>query len=158
MNYRRVIWLFCAFSMLMAGCNITYKVRNQFSDIEHIEHFSCGNVTAELVGKGNSIFTFKQQFLIEDAVRVFPDSLKIRCNNEFILLEHNIKNRHANWIELKNRKTWEATFHLEKGVFEGDTITVFATNYLSCNQELFSLDTMVYSFINNLRIKGINDF
>ena len=111
----------------------------------------------ELIGKGNSIFTFKQQFQGEDQVFVNPDSLILCCNNKVISAEHNIKNRNSDWIELKNKNIWEASFRIEGGVFEGDTITVFASNYLMCDQQFFSLDTLVYSFINNLRIRGIND-
>ncbi len=145
--------------MPIVGCNITYKVRNQFNDIEHLVHFPCGKVSVELIGKGNSVFTFKQRFDIESEISINSDSLHVYCNKKVIDIKHDLKNNNkkSNWTSLDNKKTWEVSFNLDKGVFEGDTIIVYGNNYLRCHDEYISLDTMVYSFINNLRIKGVND-
>ena len=56
------------------------------------------------------------------------------------------------------KKSLETSFEFKKGVFEGDTILVVGENYIQCNNQFISLDTMIYTFINNLRIYGINDF
>ena len=61
------------------------------------------------------------------------------------------------WLEIKNKKVLDSQFKIEAGVFEGDTIIVFASNYLICGQEYHNIDSLHFTFINNLRIKGIND-
>lgn len=146
--------------LIISSCNLTYKVRNQHNDIENILYIPCGRITVELVGKGNSIFVFKQNFKLDDNVTVFKDSLKIFYNEKEIVTEHNIKNGEITngGIEISENKLWESSFRFEKGVFEGDVIKVYGPGYLMCQDQVVTLDTMVYSFANSLRIYGVNKF
>ena len=159
-NYIAITFLLIALTQLIFGCNLTYKVRNQNHDIEEIIYLPCGKVTVELVGKGNSKFLFRQKFDLDNKVIVFMDSLKIFYNERQIIAEHNLKSsiKASGGMEIEKNKAWEASFQFEKGVFEGDTILITGPGYLHCNGKLVTLDTMVYSFINNLRIYGVNDF
>ena len=145
--------------VLFNSCHITYKVRNQNYDIEEILYLPCGKVTAELVGKGNSKFVFKQRFDLDTMAIVQLDSLYIYYNDTQIKINHNIKGQKQSigGIEVLDKLTWDASFELEKGVFEGDTILVYAPNYIQCNMHWITLDTMIFSFANNLRIFGVNE-
>ncbi len=142
------------------ACNLTYKVRNQHNDIVEILNLSCGKVTMELIGKGNSKFVFRQIFDLDDTIIVYKDSLKITYNEKQVIFDHHLKNIKPNngGVEIKENKTWEASFEFESGVFEGDTIKVYGPGYLKCNNEIISLEPMIYSFVNNLRIYGVNDY
>lgn len=142
------------------ACNLTYKVRNQHNDIVEILNFPCGKVTMELIGKGNSKFVFRQKFDVDEKIIVYKDSLKITYNEKQVIFDHHLKNIKSNngGVEIKENKTWEASFEFESGVFEGDTIKVYGPGYLKCNNEIISLEPMIYSFVNNLRIYGVNDF
>ncbi|MCK5105073.1 MAG: hypothetical protein KAR17_19755 [Cyclobacteriaceae bacterium] len=146
--------------MIFSTCNLTYKVRNQHNDIEETLYLPCGKVTIELVGKGNSKFVFRQKFDLDEKAIVYKDSLKICYNEKQIVADHNLKNGKniRGGIEIKENKLWEASFEFEKGVFEGDTIMVFGLGYVKCKDQVITLDTMVYSFVNSLRIYGVNDF
>ena len=97
---------------------------------------------------------------MDDNVIVFKDSLKIYYNEKEIVTEHNIKNGEITngGIEINENKLWEASFKFEKGVFEGDVIKVYGPGYLMCQDQIITLDTMVYSFANSLRIYGVNKF
>jgi hypothetical protein len=88
------------------------------------------------------------------------DSLKIIYNERQIIAEHNLNSgiKANGGMEIEKNKSWETSFQFEQGVFEGDTILITGPGYVLCKGELVSLDTMVYSFINNLRIYGVNDF
>ena len=77
--------------LLFNACNITYKVRNQYNDIEQALHMPCGKIAIELVGKGNSKFVFKQKFDLDEKAIVYTDSLKIFYNK---------KPAHINWAGL----------------------------------------------------------
>ena len=122
-------------------------------------YMPCGKISIELVGKGNSKFVFKQKIDLDDKVIVYTDSLRIFYNKKHIKVEHKLKN--ASNIhegnEIVGNKTWEASFELDEGVFEGDTITVVGPGYVHCKDHIVSLDTMVYTFTNSLRIYGVND-
>ena len=154
-----IIVLLIGFYLPIAGCNITYKVRNQFNDIDYLLHFPCGKVSIELIGKGNSVFTFQQRFDVETEISINDDSLHVYCNRKLVDYNHDLRknNKKSAWTSLKNKTNWELSFKLDEGVFEGDTIIVYGNNYLKCHDEYISLDTMVYSFVNNLRIMGVND-
>lgn len=158
---KNTIWrLFIPLLLLLSACNLTYKVRNQNNEIEKIFNTPCGNISIELVGRGNSKFVFKQKFDLDEKAIVYLDSLKIYYNEKLIIAEHNLKNGKniQGGIEVKEKKLWEASFEFEKGVFEGDTIIVFGPGFMNCKDQVITLDTMVYAFINNLRIYGVNDF
>ena len=145
--------------LLFSACNITYKVRNQHNDIERVLYMPCGKITIELVGKGNSKFVFKQKFDLDEKAIVYTDSLKIFYNKKLVKAKQSLKNGkniHEE-IEIIGNKLWESSFEFEKGVFEGDTISVIGPGYVHCKDHVISLDTMVYSFTNSLRIYGVND-
>ena len=144
----------------LSACNLTYKVRNQNNEIERIFHTPCGKISIELVGKGNSKFVLKQKFDLDEKAIVYMDSLKIFYNEKLIIAEHNLKTGKNTPVgmEIKENKLWEASFEFEKGVFEGDTIKVSGPGYVHCKDHVITLDTMVYSFVNSLRIFGVNDF
>jgi len=145
---------------LLSGCNITYKVRNQHGDITYIQHLPCGRVTYELIGKGNSKFMIKQRFDLDSDIQIFPDLLELHYNDNIIEaiqdLKKSIKNHE--FITVSGRKSMQTAFEFDKGVFEGDTILVYGKGYMKCNNEVISMDTLIFSFINNLRIHGVNDF
>lgn len=152
--------LFLSLWIFVAGCNITYKVRNQHSEIEQILHFPCGKVAIELVGRGNSKFVLSQKFDVSERISVFEDSLFVYYNGNLVPIDHSLKAGSFNDLgkKIEENKTWEASFDLDKGVFEGDTIMVYGENYIRCYEESITLDTIIFSFVNNLRIKGVNDF
>lgn len=147
-------------SVLFLGCDLTYKVRNQHNDIEETLHVPCGKLTLELIGKGNSKFVFSQKFNLDNEMLVFLDSINVYYNDDEIPINHNLKNGKlkSQGFAVNGKKAIESTFKLDKGVFEGDTIRIIGPNYIQCNDHLISLDTMIYTFINNLRIFGVNDF
>lgn len=144
---------------LFSSCNITYKVRNQFYDIEHKISFPCGDVYVELVGRGNSIFTLRQKFNVQNEIYVNIDSLKISYNDKPVAHNYNLKDNKngSSSIKIDKRKTLDFSFKLEESVFEGDTIIAYGNSYFRCNNDLLSLDSLVFSFINNIRIAGVND-
>ena len=148
------------FPVIFFSCDLTYKVRNQHNDIEEILYTPCGKVVVELIGKGNSKFVFSQKFNSDNTIFVYPDSLRIFYNNFEIDLNNSEKNgsKSHGRIEINGEKTLETSFQIQQGVFEGDTIKVFALNYIKCKDQLINLDTVVFAFINNLRIYGVNEF
>ena len=150
-----VLWIL----IFLPGCDLTYKVRNQHSSIENIIHFPCGKITSELVGKGDSKFVFVQKFDLDEDVYVQVDSLRIYCNDLSVKVNHNLKKFSSTHglIRVKDKKRWEASFQVEKGVFEGDTIWIYAPAYLQCHDQFVTLDSLVFAFVNNLRIFGVND-
>lgn len=141
---------------LFAGCNITYKVRNQFNDIEHTLHVPCGKVTIELIGRGNSKFMLRQRFNVDEKVVLFPDSLRVYYNDKKIEIDQNFR-KNEKRIEISENKTLDVSFKFESGVFEGDTIIIYGNDYMNCNGIVIPLDTMIYSFVNTFRIAGVND-
>lgn len=152
--------LFLSLWIFVMGCNITYKVRNQHSELEQVFHFPCGKVVIELVGKGNSKFVLRQKIDVSERISVFEDSLFVYFNDNLVAIDHSLKAGNSNDFgkEIEENSTWEASFDLDKGVFEGDTIMVCGKNYIRCFEESITLDTIIFSFVNNLRIKGVNDF
>jgi len=150
----------CALCIVIDGCNITYKVRNQHNDIEQLIHFPCGKISIELIGKGNSKFVLKQSFDLDQDIIINMDSLIICYNDLVVDADHKHKNSKSNQKEMiiSEKKILETAFELHKGVFEGDTITVFGKKYMKCDNVSITLDTIIYSFRNNLRIRGVNDF
>ena len=155
-----IIWacLSLLLPLLYIGCNLTYKVRNQYYEIEEILYLPCGKITCDLIGKGNSRFVFRQRFDIDGPATIHLDSLKIYINNRSVQRYHNqIGNKDGitKW-EVQSKEVWETSFELDRGVFEGDTIKVFGDGYVNCGNESITLDTMVYAFINSLRIHGVN--
>jgi hypothetical protein len=157
-NLVGVIFILC--SLLLSACHITYKVRNQHSEVESILHTSCGKITIELVGRGNSKFVIKQTFDLSEKVIVNMDSIHVFYNNRPIRVKHNLINEEKSQmqIELNENDLWESSFQFDKGVFEGDTIAVFGSAYVQCREQVISLDTLYFSFTNRLRIYGVNDF
>ena len=157
MNYQTyflsILFLVC----IVTGCNITYKVRNQKNDIEYMLYTPCGKAKVELVGKGNSKFTLKQEFSFDNSADYLPDALQIRYNGKEILPEFNKRVVQGGSIKLEDKMTIEASFDLDESVFDGDTILVFSNEYVRCNETVIVLDTLIYSFVNNLRIYGVND-
>lgn len=145
---------------IFTGCDLTYKVRNQHNDIEEILHTPCGKVTFELVGRGNSKFVFNQKFDPDESIIVNLDSLKIFYNDFELTTAHDVKNNNKSQgiVEIKSKKSLETTFQIDQGVFEGDTIKIYGLNYLKCGDQFITLDTVVFAFINNLRIFGVNEF
>ncbi len=142
------------------SCNLTYKVRNQSHELEEVLHLPCGRIYIELIGKGDSKFSFRQKFELENNVRVFPDSLHIFWNDHQISPEHNLRNGKKSYgaVLIRGKKEWVSSFELDEGVFEGDTIFVFGNSYLQCGEDTVSLDTLIYAFDNNFRIFGVNEF
>ncbi|MCG8308192.1 MAG: hypothetical protein MI975_12425 [Cytophagales bacterium] len=157
--WRSILILLIA-GALWTKCNITYKVRNQYNQIAHLYHFPCGKLSVELVGKGNSKFIVKQKFDLYADIVVRPDCLRIVYND--IAVDGEFKEKMARTgkreINISDKKTLEIAFDLDRGVFEGDTILVCGQKYMKCQDEFLSLDTVFYSFRNNIRIRGINDF
>ena len=145
---------------LFVSCNITYKVRNQFFDIEHKFSFPCGYAYVQLIGKGNSIFTVRQKFNVQSEIYINIDSLKISYNHKPVAYDHTLRDSKSakGNFKIENRKSLDFSFNLDESVFEGDTIIVYGEGYIRCNNELLALDSLVYSFRNNFRIVGVNDF
>ena len=158
-NERRIYACLTLLLVVLHGCNITYKVRNQYQEIEEIVHLPCGKITCELVGRGNSRFKFKQQFDIDGTAIIHTDSLRIYFNNSKVEVRHHGQYRSsgAATVEVSADGVWEASFEFEKGVFDGDTIKIVGPKYVHCGGESVTLDTMVYTFINSLRIHGVNN-
>lgn len=148
------IILFVAFS----ACHITYKVRNQSNEIDEVVYFPCGKVTAELAGRGNSKFEFNQKFELDAPITLFTDSLKVFFNGKEIetKFSNNDQNGINEPITISGIEQLKASFEFEKGVFEGDTIKVWGPGMILCKDKEVTLDTLVYTFINNLRIYGVN--
>ena len=155
-RYWRLHWLFFMSVWMLGGCNITYKVRDQSNEIDHILYMPCGKVTIELVGKGNSKFVLKQHFDLDNKVIVMTDSMQISYNGHEVFPEFNVKNENGTGVEVENSFDLHASFELNEGVFDGDTILVYARDYLDCSHQLISMDTLIYRFMNNFRIRGIN--
>ena len=156
---------FCKFSFflillipLSSGCNITYKIRNQFGELQELIHLPCGDVTLELIGKGNSKFTLRQRFNLEAKMLLNVDSIHVIFNgNEVRGGFKNINNRPQNKsLALFGINTLEFAFDLDEGVFEGDTIQVFGRNYFHCENQGKDLDTILYTFTNTFKIQGVN--
>lgn len=154
-NSKLRILIVLLLSLIFEACNITYKVRNQHSEIDYVQHISCGKITSELMGRGNSIFTLKQRFEVDDQIAVMIDSLYITLNGRLVEYTMDFSGDAKGSITIKNKKTLEAQFKLEKGVFEGDTISINSSNYIRCGKDYYKLDPLVYSFVNNIRIKGV---
>ena len=150
------ILFFVAFS----GCNITYHVRNQSNEIEEIVYFPCGKVTVELVGRGNSKFEFNQKFELDASITMYTDSLKVFFNGEEIKTEFSVKDQNGadGLIKISDTEQLKASFEFEKGVFEGDTIKICGPEIIRCKDQVVTLDTLIYIFVNNLRIYGVNEF
>lgn len=144
---------------LFFSCNLTYKVRNQHSTLEDFLFMPCGKVSLELIGKGNSKFTFRQHFLLDESVTLHGGALMISYNEQIlqpvISLSKPGKNGSEIW-QLSGHEIIEHSFVLEDGVFEGDTIKIFSSGYLNCREQIMDIDTLVYSFTNNFRILGVN--
>jgi len=148
---------FLIFILLLESCNITYKVRNQNNDIEYMFYSPCGKAKIELVGKGNSKFTLRQEFNLDHSVNLTSEALQIYYNGKKVQPEFSVKASRYGEIKLDGNVTLEAAFDLEESVFDGDTILVFGQNYLNCYDANIALDTIIFSFVNNLRIQGVND-
>ena len=115
----------------------------------------CGKVTYELIGKGNSKFTLRQKFDLDEKMVIFFDSLSIYYNDQNV--EFNCESRKkANYTSISENRTMDFSFEVDDGVFEGDTIIVYGKNFLSCDETSMALDTMIFSFVNNFRIYGVN--
>ena len=139
------------------GCHITYKVRNQQNELVHILSTPCGTSSIELIGRGNSKFMVKQSFELDAEVQIRTDSIKVFYNDFEVLTKHNNRDARDGVMSLEKSGNLETSFEFDSGVFEGDTIKVFAPAYLRCFEHDISLDTIIYSFVNNLRIRGVND-
>lgn len=159
-NFNWGVFFLLLHLLFLSACNITYKVRNQHHEVESILHTSCGKITIELMGRGNSKFIIRQKFDLSDRVTIYMDSLHVYFNNKQIKINHNLKNEMnpQTEVELKENDVWETSFEFEKGIFEGDTIMVFGPSYVHCKDHIITLDSIFYSFTNRLRIYGINDF
>lgn len=152
---------FCLLLALLGqqGCNLTYKVRNQFHEIEEIVYLPCGKISVELVGKGNSKFTFKQRLELDKPIQLKLDALTVLYNNQRISIQHNLRNNRQSgqMVKIKAKEVWEASFQFDSGVYEGDTIKVFAHNYVQCEGVSISLDTLKFTFVNAFTIHGVNN-
>ena len=143
-------------AFLFSACNITYRVRNQYDGIDHVLHMPCGKVTLELIGRGNSKFVLKHRFDLDSKVVVFTDSLQIRFNGQIVLPDYDTKSKRGSNVEIDDIFDLQAYFDLKEGVFDGDTIIVYADSYIDCNKQMVSIDTLEFRFLNNFRIRGIN--
>ena len=146
--------------IILCSCHITYKVRNQRNNIDEVMYFPCGKITIELEGRGNSKFTLNQKFELDEPVMIYMDSVKIFYNKKKINADFNLKNENGTHDPkmISGNSLLEASFEFEKGVFEGDTISVFGPGFIRCKDHEVTLDTLIYTFINKLRIYGVNDF
>ncbi len=147
--------------LVFASCNLTYTVRNQDNNLEDLLHFPCGTVTLKLIGKGNSKFVLKQQFDLDNSIIVYMDSLRISFNDMRIKPAYNHKFGNSGTsqvMELVENKMIETSFELDENVFEGDTIRIYAPGFILCDEQIIHLDTIIFSFVNNIRIYGVNDF
>lgn len=154
----RVIVSFVISFLAFSSCNITYKVRDQYQELEQFLYFPCGKVGFELIGRGNSKFIFRQNFILNKHVTVFPDSMKFFLNDKPISVGSNKGDGFdvLKVIEIEGNKKNEIYFETEEGVFDGDTIAVFAERYLNCDGEFIGFDTIYYTFLNRVRIHGVN--
>ena len=142
--------------LLLSGC-VTYKVRDQNNEITSRLTFPCGYFQTELRGKGNSSFTFWIEYKIKDTIFVATDSIQVWLNSDEIDYKiTNSKNRNI----LKSKMFGEGEFGYEfdtgRKVFTGDSIKVYAKNWLICKDKAVSMDTATFAFINALRIEGVN--
>jgi hypothetical protein len=143
--------------VVLFSCNITYAVRNQRNVFSETLYFPCGKVAFELRGKGNSKFVFYQQIHSDENFIINPDSLHVYFNDEPQVLFHKFKNVRGRGKEiLQGVNMLETSFEIEGGVFEGDTIFIYAPGYVFCHTDIVDMNMLVYPFINNIRIYGVN--
>ena len=157
MNKNTIFVLCCLWCLSLSSCHISYVVRNQHEMLAHNLYFICGRVGFELEGKGDSKFIFRQKFDLDAPVTYYPDSVKIYFNDSPI--EYHLKNRDKNQTEIYEKASHsmlELAFETTRGVFDGDSIIIFATNYIKCNDQFVGFDTISYTFKNRLRIYGVN--
>jgi hypothetical protein len=146
------------FTQFLASCGITYKVRNTNNELEELLYFPCGNVTIELQGIGNSRFILKQRFALSEKIHLLPDSLQVIYNGKvqplkiFSMERRNI----GSDLEISKNERFEFAFQLERRVFDGDTIAIYAPGFIKCREDFITLDTVFYTFANRLRIYGVN--
>lgn len=146
------------FTQFLASCGITYKVRNTNNDLEELLYFPCGNVTIELQGIGNSRFILKQRFALSEKIHLHPDSLQVIYNGKVQPLKiFSMEKRNIGAdVEISENERFECVFKLEKKVFDGDTIAIYAPGFIKCRQDFITLDSVFYTFANRLRIYGVN--
>lgn len=158
MTIFRIFLFTCFFALFLASCGITYKVRNTKNELEEVLYFPCGNITFELEGAGNSKFTVKQRFALSEKVELYADSLHVIYNGKALPSNRISKGVVATdgIVEISQNERVEFVFGLEDGVFDGDTIAIYAPDFIKCRQDFITLDTVFYTFENRLRIYGVN--
>jgi hypothetical protein len=146
------------FALFLASCGITYKVRNTKNELEEVLYFPCGHITFALEGAGNSKFKLKQRFDLSERIELYADSLQVIYNGK-ALPGNRISKGLATTdgiVEITQNERFEFGFELEEGVFDGDTIAIYAPDFIKCSQDFITLDTVFYTFENRLRIYGVN--
>ena len=141
---------------IFVSCNITYKVRNTDNELEEVLHMPCGELGLEIIGKGNSKFRLRHRFLTREQIFLNPDSLHIFCNSEQIDYKYPRLNKGNKPYILEGEEKYDVQFEIATGVFDGDTIALVGPRYIKCRQDFVNLDTVYYTFINRLRIHGVN--
>jgi len=154
---KRAYFIFFFLTLILASCGITYKVRTNDNELEELLFSPCGQLGIELVGKGNSKFSIRQRFVMKEEIYFYPDSLKALYNRIPIKLYlSDTKLSGKKRIKILGEEKIDVFFELENGVFDGDTIVIFAPRYIKCKDDLVTLDTIYYTFSNRLRIYGVN--
>jgi hypothetical protein len=112
----------------------------------------------ELIGKGDSKFIFRQNFALDRPIVAFPDSIRIFFNGLPVhpYINREIETGDLKVAEIEGHKKREIFFDTERGVFDGDTIAIFAERYINCSAEFIAFDTIYYTFSNRVRIYGVN--
>lgn len=142
-------------AFFITSCNITYKVRNTGNELEEILHMPCGEMGFELIGRGKSKFRIRHRFSVKQGIVVYPDALKIVFNNRIMDCHYpDIKKGDQYYLEGKGK--YDVQFEIKEGVFDGDTIAIVGQRYIQCKDDFVNLDTVYYTFINRLRIHGVN--
>lgn len=148
-------------SLILAGiqsCGITYKVRNTKNELKEILYFPCGNIVLEMVGRGNSKFKIESQVTATTPITYYRDSLKVYYNGKRQVLKEDRKwiDGLQDLIKIEGSQTLEYHFEIKNGVFDGDTLTIFAPQFVKCKKDFITLDSIKYAFTNRLRIYGVN--
>jgi hypothetical protein len=154
----RIFLLACFFAQFLPSCGISYKVRTTKSELQEVLFFPCGNITFELEGVGNSKFTMTQRFKLSEKIELFTDSLMVIYNGK-VLSRNLISVKEVTpgrAVQITQNERIEFVFHLDEGVFDGDTIAIYAPDFIKCRQDFLALDTVFYTFENRLRIHGVN--
>jgi hypothetical protein len=157
---QRYALLLASFFILLCiqSCGITYKVRNTNNELREILYFPCGNVAVEMIGRGNSKFKVESQINATIPIIYYQDSLKVYYNGQRqkLIMKKKPEEGSQDFAKIEGSHLLEYHFEIKNGVFDGDTLTIFAPQLVKCEKDFITLDSINYAFTNRLRIYGVN--